>query len=741
MSKKIEPRFARTVLAVSIAAIGASAQSFAWAADSDDEVARLIRPDSQIEAGIGYVSKDSAKFGEYNGLQREGAHVIGNVSVVRRGEDGPGYVEVEGRNLGLDTRNLKLRTGEQGNYGVRVEYDEIQKLWSDSYQTPFLNAGSTNLTLPAGWVKATSTAGMTQLNASMHSFDVGTKRKAASIGMGKELPAGWDVDVSAKHEKKEGTRFIGATFGTNGGNPRAAILPEPVDYTTDQIEALLRYTGEKLQMQFGYYGSFFQDANNGLTWSNPYSNSVWSNLPVNQGRIGLPPDNQLHQLSASAGYTVTKDTRVSGSLSFGRMTQNDAFLPYTVNSGLTVTNPLPRNSLDGRVDTTHADLKLSSKLMPKLQLTAGYRYDDRDNKTSQATYNYIGGDSMNQAALGGANTRINLPGSSTKQQIDAELDYHATADTKLKFGYDYEWAKKTFEAIKDEREGTIKAEVHQHFNEMLSGGLGYAYSDRKTSAYDASAPFLATTPSAVPGTWDNVPTQFKFFMAPRKRDKVRAFVNFSPRENIDLQLNADLKDDDYHESQYGLKRAKGWAVNFDANVVASETLSGHFFTSWDSYATAQRSIALGGSTANVTNTANGWTVDISDRTFTIGTGVRYTPAAKYQLGADLTHATSIGRINVATGTGPVFNTSPTTGNTATPLPNLVNRLARLDMFGSYELKKDVTLKVKYIYERYRSADWAYDQVTANTLANVIGTNQTSPNYNVQFLGVSVAYQF
>jgi MtrB/PioB family decaheme-associated outer membrane protein len=773
MSNKFEPRIARTVLALSIAAIGATAQPFAWAADADDEVARLIRPDSVVEVGVGYVSEGSYKFGDYTGLQHEGVHLIGNVSVVRRGLDDPGYVEIEGRNLGLDSRSLGIKTGQQGNYGVRIEYDEIPKLWSDSYQTPYLGAGSTNLTLPAGWVSncattaapgtavpcttntaTATTALMPLLNASMRPFNVDTKRKSVGVGVSKQLPTGWDADVSVKHETKEGTRFIGATFGTGGGNPRAAILPEPVDYTTNSLEALLRYTDDKLQMQFGYYVSLFNNENPALKWQNAFSNgtnagsTVWGptfggilGYPNGFGQISLPPDNQMHQIGASAGYSVTKDTRVSGSLSFGRMTQNDAFLPYSVNTRLTVTTPMPRSSLDGRVDTTHADLKLSSKLMPKLHLTAGYRYDERDNKTPQAQYQYIGGDSMNQAALATGNTRTNLPGSSTKQQVDAELDYHWTTSTKLRFGYDYEWAKKTFEAIKDEREHTVKAEVHQHFNEMLSGGLEYAYSDRKTSPYDASAPFLATFPAAytatqaATGLWDNVPTQKKFFMAPRIRDKVRAFVNASPNENIDLTLGLDYKNDDYHESQYGLQRAKGWAVNFDVNVVASETLSGHVFTSVDSYGTTQRSIALGGAKTNITNTGLDWGADISDRTLTAGAGVRYTPRRNYQFGADLTHATSTGRIGVFT--GPAIAATAQ----ATPLPDLKTRLGRLDLFGQYQLQKDVTLRMKYIYERYSSADWSVDQVLPATLAAVIGTNQVAPKYNVHVIGVSVAYQF
>jgi hypothetical protein len=64
MSTKFEPRLVRTILAVSIAAIGTAA----WA--EDDEIRELITPTNTIEVGAGWVSDDSYKFGDYTGLNR-----------------------------------------------------------------------------------------------------------------------------------------------------------------------------------------------------------------------------------------------------------------------------------------------------------------------------------------------------------------------------------------------------------------------------------------------------------------------------------------------------------------------------------------------------------------------------------------------------------------------------------------------------------------------------------------------
>lgn len=745
MTKHIERRLARTVLASSIAAIGLAAHSLAGAAEGDDTIQRLTRPDSSIELGIGSISDDSFKFGDFEGTQDSGAYGIANFRLIRRGENNANFVDISGRNLGLNSRNLTVDGGEQGNFGLRLEYDELPKLFSDSYQTPFANPSDSSLNLPAGWVRGATTAAaaMTGLNANMKPFQVETLRKSIGLGLTKLLPSGWDVAVNFKRETKQGNRFIGATLGNSGGNPRAAILPEPVDYNTDQFEAIARYTAERLDVQVGYYGSFFKNDHSALAWANPYSGGVWnSNTDASafpNAQIGLPPDNQFHQLNASAGYSYSKDTRVTSSFSYGRMTQNDVFLPYSINPLLLLTGPaLPRSSLDGSVKVTHLDFKLTSKLMPKLKLLAAYRYDDRDNETPQAEYRYPGGDSQTQAAAGNGKWRTNLPGSSTKQQVEAELDYHLGTHTKLKGGYDYEWVKKTYEAIDSEREHTVKAGIDHRFGDRASGGLSYAFSDRETSTYDAGAPYLASyNPAnwnANPALrWDNLPQQKKFFLAPRKRDKVRAHVNVAPTDALDLQFGIDYKTDDYHTSEYGLQEATGWAANFEGSLAITDALSGNLYATVESYETKQRSLELGGSQANYTRTDLDWTADIDDRTFTAGFGLRYKPGGRYEFGTDFTHAYSVGKIDIWT--------APGITNPATALPDLKTKMSRVDLFGKYEVKKDVTLQLKYVYERFSSSDWAYDGVLSNTMANVIGTNQTSPDYKVHAVGASVIYKF
>lgn len=749
MKSTIEKRFTRTILAASIAAIGMAAVP---ALAADDEVAALIRPDSQIELGVGYVSEDSFKFGNYTGLNDKGASLIGNIDLNRRNEANTHYFSLTGRNLGLSSRNLTVEGGEQGNYGLRFEYDEIPRYFSDTYQTPYLGAGSTRLTQPAGITDGATVAAMAGLADNMKPYNVKTQRKGLGFGITKELSRGWDVDFGYKRENKDGNKLTGAMIQTGtGGSRGVVIVPEPVNYSTDQFEATARYSDEKLQFQFGYYGSLFKNANDAVTWDNLFTGSGNAT-----GSYGLAPDNEFHQVNASGRYVLSKATNLSANLSFGRMTQNDQFLPYSTAgafAGTTTAPLLPTSSLNGKVYTSNVSLRLNSKLAPKLNLTAGLRYDDRDNKTPISTFLYVAGDRNAglSAATNSGTRRRNMPLDITKQSVYADFDYHLTAATTVKLGYDFHQVRHNYEPTTGDKEHTLKTEVKHRFGDMVSAAASYAYSDRKASAYNGAAPlaatydavYLATLAGGTTGRtypWLEAPTLRKYFLADRQRDKFGATANVSPSERLDLQFGAHYMRDKYPDTMagIGLTKASNWIASFDANLQATDKLSGNFFASVDQYKADQNGAHLNNA-AMATQAEQGTipasnlgVTTLSDRTLTLGLGVRYKPTAKYELGGNVSHSDSKGRSDFVAGSAV----------TIAPVPNLVSRVSRLEMFSRYDLKKDLTVVVKFAHERYSAADWAWDApLTLTSVTSVVGTNHTSPNYSINFVGVSLAYKF
>src|ERR1035437_8921716 len=125
-------------------------------------------PTNTVDAGVGGVSGSSSKFGEYNGLQNSGPFGIGNFDF-RGGAPSDSKStwrwQMKGTNLGLETRSLYAEFGKQGKYRFFIGYSELLANRSDTYQTPYLGAGTGNLTVPSNWVfPAVPQASATKLN-------------------------------------------------------------------------------------------------------------------------------------------------------------------------------------------------------------------------------------------------------------------------------------------------------------------------------------------------------------------------------------------------------------------------------------------------------------------------------------------------------------------------------------------------------------------------------------------------
>ena len=175
--------------------------------------------------------------------------MLGNFDIFRRAPwDGAStqYYRLRGLNLGLDSRSIDAEYGHQGLFGLSFLYDELPVYKTQTAQTFFLDAGSSNLTLPPGWVAGGRadvpfpgqvtppgpypTAFQTSINDNLRETDIGWKRRKLGGGFSLVLPAELEFAANYSYETKQGDKLIGSTFGTNGGNPRSVIIPERIDY-------------------------------------------------------------------------------------------------------------------------------------------------------------------------------------------------------------------------------------------------------------------------------------------------------------------------------------------------------------------------------------------------------------------------------------------------------------------------------------------------------------------------------
>jgi MtrB/PioB family decaheme-associated outer membrane protein len=715
-------------------------------AQDEDALRELTQAANEVEIGVGYVDDDSYKFGDYTGLHEKGPYFIGNFWLHGREDGTARFWRFSGTNIGLRSRNLQGEYTDQGNYRFYAEYDQLPKFRWDDAVTPFIGAGGNTLTLPPGWVPGANTAGMTQLGSSLVPLQIDHERRNYIFGFNKVLGANWGMDLRLRHETREGTKLTGAVIGNTGGNPRAALIPEPIDYETNELEAGIAYADRTWQFRVGYLLSLFGNRNDSLTWQNPYSQIAgWApgvGYPTGSGRLSLAPDNEFHQISASVGYNFTDFTRFTGNFALGRMTQDQPFLPYSVNP-VAITTGLPRESLDGRIDTTLLNLAVTSRPMPRLNVRASYRYDDRDNKTPQAQYIYVGGDSQNQATtLATDRARTNLPLSYRQQLIKAEGDYEIVRRTKLEAGYHYEEIKRTFAEAEKVDENTILVGLRRSMTDMIDGSVRYSHGKRRNKGYadipfvsSYSPEFIATLP---PGTqWDNHPLLRKFTYADRDRDKLKLALGISPTELVSVQLRADFNQDDYDNSILGLTESSSRSYTIDGAFTPNPNTTLYAFYTYDRYESEQNGRSfnaaqkLGQETLLVS--PNDWFNTMQDRIDTIGIGVKFKDVGRWDVGADFTYSDGSSNINTVTGPGIAV--------AGLPLPEITSRLNVFQVYGKYNLRKNLALRVSWWYQKLQMTDWAYTDVGPATMANVLGTGQSAPNYSVNVIGVSLIARY
>lgn len=648
-----------------------------------------------VDLGLGYVSDDSYPFGDYTGLNEKGAFLIGNASLRMRGEDS-NYWNIEALNLGLDSRSINVEGGAQGSYKITFSYDELAHYISDSTVTPYLGAGSDTLTLPGSWVRASTTGTMTDLSNSLHAQNLDTKRKRLGLGAALVTDGNWDYAVNYRHETREGTKAIAGSFFFS-----AAQLVMPVDYVTQQIDVAAIYTTEKLQAKLAYYGSLFNDNNTSLTWDNPY---VATNIDT--GQLALAPDNQFHQILGSLGYQISDATRVTTDIALGRMTQDDDYLPATTNTSLAAVT-LPSNSLDGRVDTLNANIKLTSSLSPELRVAATYVYNDHDDKTPQLAYTWVSTDISTNTT-----TRTNLPYSFTKEAIKLNADYRFTATTKASVGFDNASEKRTYQEVSKADENTFWAKASARIPAMLEVSARAAHAERDITGYEV-LPWLTPVEN---------PLLRKYNMADRTRETGGLRVDLVGREDYSFGFGVDYANDDYTNSQVGLKESQDLTYSVDGSVVLTEKTHMFAFANHEQIDSKQ----AGSSAASYPD----WIAENNDVVNTLGIGLKHVLIEdKLDVGLDYNTNKSVGELVMSAGT------------LAPPFPKLITKLSSIKLHANYKLDDNLSLNGSYIYEHYYSANWALDNVAADTISNVLTLGEQPPSYYESVVMVAMRYKF
>jgi len=630
-------------------------------------------------------------------LDEKGFYAAIDGDVHYRNLDGK-YFDLYATNLGYDSRELDIRGGNQGFYELRFGWQEIPKYRGYGTQTPFLGVGGDFLTLPDNWVAANTTSGMTALESSLAGIPLKTQRKILDAGATLNFLRSWSYRIDYQRQEKKGTRSLGAgLFYSN-----ASILPAPVDFTTDIVDMALSWTGKKAQLELGYISSIFDNGANSLTWQNPFRSE-----PQTQSlRAALEPGNKFYQFNLSGAVSITPRVRLSAQAAMGRMTQDDPFLPYSINP-IYSDAPLPRASLDGRVDTSTLNLngKLSARLSKKLSFTARGKWDERENKTPVELYTPIITD-----LLAGPD-RYNRPYSFKRQMYSADLAYRVNHIVRLSGGARQQNIDRTLQAVERTKESTWWAEAK--VNASLSTQVRLKLESAKRDISDYMQPD--------DGRAVDHPLMRKFNMADRDRDRVVVEFDYMPTADFGINLSYFQAQAVYDNSVIGLQESQDESYTINFTYVIESTVNLYAFFTHDDI------------DADIVNTtrdiSDAWNARTRDRILTFGTGVSAPINEKSSIGFDYVASDSTGKISVQT------------SNEEDPFDPLETSLSNARLHFDYEINDHWGYKLYAEYEKYDSQDWAIDGLGVDGINSVLTMGENTPDYAVWYFRVQASYRF
>lgn len=296
-------------------------------------------------------------------------------------------VELRASRVGQRDQSYGLMAERLGRYRLRLDVSELPHLFSTNAKMLRDSAGGL-LELPdvrpdtSLWnqcsYRADSTIPTTcsQLYAGRVGVNTGRTRALLSF----TPAASWLVVAEYERTRKNGFKPMGMIMGSSPGHPTREIL-EPVDHTMSRMRFAPTYARQRLRLQASYEYASFGNARDAVVADNPVLATNTATTGAASGRSALAPDNTAHTFALTGGVDAGA-SRVTASMSYGVRLQNQAFLPFTINSAID-TSALSRDraSLEGDVRTFVAQVGLQSRLAPRLSLGVRLRHFELDDRT------------------------------------------------------------------------------------------------------------------------------------------------------------------------------------------------------------------------------------------------------------------------------------------------------------------------------------------------------------------------
>ena len=600
------------------------------------------------------IDTESSKFDEYRDVPDGAVLAFFGLSSIT---DSGRYV-ITGEDVGQRDARYTVEA-ERGDFGINVVYDQIPHRFgndartlleqtsrgrfeiSDTLQRSFQTSIEQQRAISPAGVNFTFLHNLVDPSfAAANTIDIGLVRKRGLLELrygpgelwdwGSSEATAYGVKVSYFQENRVGGRQAGTSFGF--GN--IVETPEPIDYVTRDVGISAELPLRNAVIRGGIQYNDFENRIPGMLFDNPFrvtdttdanayqSPSSSSILGSSRGQVALPPNNKA--ITGTVGFLMKlpASSRLNADLALSHWSQNEALLPYTVNTAITsplnASDPasLPVSNFDGKITTFTGGLSFASRPLARLGINARYRLYDMDNKSERVELpGYVRFDAVWEEI-----PRISVPYEYSTQRGDLAVTYDLGPVT-LEGGYRHDVTERTFRETEETTENALRLAADFRPLQWVAVRTSYEFGSRDFDHYDPEhaehASFLD------PGPAVNLPLLRRYDQAAKNLNRISALVQLMPFDgNLGVTLHLLQSTDDYDDdSDFGLLKSESRSWTVEADYAPTDRWNVYAFYSNESYDTFQRGRQSGA--APSTNPLDDWTANIQDDVGSLGIGGTY----------------------------------------------------------------------------------------------------------------------
>jgi MtrB/PioB family decaheme-associated outer membrane protein len=631
-------------------------------------------------------------------------------------------LQLFGRNIGQKDQDLSLRGNRPGMADVQLRWDRITHVFSTNSR--FLGTIDSTLGISTLPNPRPDTA---TLNHSPYVAPVRTQWDPVNATISLMPSPNWDFKAEYQHVAKDGSRPMGMAFG--GSSTNAREINEPIDQSMNDIRLSQGYSQKNFQTVLTYTYSQFTNALQSVTSDNPLVTVDSFKLGTSQGRTALAPNNSAQTFTAVAAGNLPYHTRINGLFSYGWRSQNQDFIPATINprnqDSLTRAGYVFPASLNGSIHTTLANFTVTGRPSPELTLAAKYRYYNFDDLTARPKIPVL---VISDRTFAAGAMSESYP--YTRTNADFSFSYRPFLPVNVTAGINQDQMSRdsTVRNVTETGEMTKRVSFDYAGSRWGSARISYVYGERRGVYRQLT-------------TAENPDTR-RFDEADRNHSALTVMLTATPIDQISLTGTYQVGRDTFPASPFGVQHDNSNAIGFDAefSLGSRVVIGGGYLHEW--YDNQMRSMYRTGSTsATLENPTWIWVATNID-TSTIGY-VNFTASLipnRLEVSGLWQISKSVFQIMANNPTTPANGTiAQDSAASAMDFAPATQELRPLSIQMRYRINNNWSVMARYQTEHYTNYDIRTSNLAPATGNFVFQGNSLLP-YDAKFFTIMVAFR-